>query len=133
LYLVFASFLKYFSFYLFFLLCSRSALYWLPSEQRAGNRFAICDNHQHLHRFAAAPADPLAAPQPLPLPGRPPAAQDAAACSAAAAVPVHLVGAPAFNNHRMPRLVLRISSSLCPLVLLNVKILQKNNQKENFI
>lgn len=91
-------------------LCRLVALYKRQSGQRAGNCFHICDNHQHLHRSAATPAEPQPqqprqqheAPLAPRLPLSASAAQDAAACTAAAAVSVHLVVHPATFSCSMP-------------------------------
>lgn len=107
-------------------LCRLVALYKRQSGQRAGNCFHICDNHQHLHRSAATPAKQPRQQQQqqlqheavnprLPLSAS--AAQDAAACTAAAAVSVHLVVDPATFSCSMPHAA--CNNQLCPLVLLN--------------
>lgn len=111
----------------FYSLCRLVALYKRQSGQRAGNCFHICDNHQHLHRSAATPAKQPRQQQQqqlqqheavnprLPLSAS--AAQDAAACTAAAAVSVHLVVDPATFSCSMPHAA--CNNQLCPLVLLN--------------
>lgn len=105
-------------------LCRLVALYKRQSGQRAGNCFHICDNHQHLHRSAATPARQQLQQQQLQhaaviprLPLSASAAQDAAACTAAAAVSVHLVVDPATFSCCMPHAA--CNNQLCPLVLLN--------------
>jgi len=86
-------------------LCRLAALHKRQSGQRAGNCFHICDNHQHLHRSVATSA---IAPQQQQeaiafgiiscLPHRSPAPQDAAPCTAASAISVHLVDTNSNSN-----------------------------------
>lgn len=116
--------LIFFSLSLSYSLCRLVALYKRQSGQRAGNCFHICDNHQHLHRSAATPAKLQQHQQQLQhaavnprLPLSASAAQDAAACTAAAAVSVHLVVDPATFSCCMPHAA--CNNQLCPLVLLN--------------
>lgn len=124
----FSSSSPFLSFYLSlsYSLCRLVALYKRQSGQRAGNCFHICDNHQHLHRSAATPPRQQLQQQQqqlqhatviprLPLSAS--AAQDAAACTAAAAVSVHLVVDPATFSCCMPHAA--CNNQLCPLVLLN--------------
>lgn len=110
----------------FYSLCRLVALYKRQSGQRAGNCFHICDNHQHLHRSAATPAKQEQQQQQPQLqheaviprvPLSASAAQDAAACTAAAAVSVHLVVDPATFSCSIPHAA--CNNQLCPLVLLN--------------
>jgi len=93
------------SLYLSCSLCSLAALYKRQSGQRAGNCFHICDNHQHLHRSVATST--IAPQQEAIVFGiisscpRTSAAQDAAPCTAASAISVHVVDTPTFNRLRL--------------------------------